>query len=313
MKNKIFELIEKSNSILLLTHKDPDGDAIGSVLAFYHFLTSINKAVDMILSNIPKTFNFLPSINKVVDRTDKDYDLCIVLDCASEERIFQNENLLNRCRQIVVIDHHISNSKYGNINLVEGNISSCCQIVYYLLKEWNIPISMEIGKSIISGVLTDTNGFSNNNVDADTYRLAAELVDLGINVHDIYNKVILIRSIPQYQLMKIAMDRLEFFYDGKIAYTYILNDDFEKVEASVGDHEGIVNIGRNIDGVEVSILIRENNGWSISLRSAGNVDVCKIALTLGGAGHFMAAGAKIEGTLEEVKNKVIEEIKKVIL
>ena len=79
MKNKIFELIEKSNSILLLTHKDPDGDAIGSVLAFYHFLTSINKAVDMILSNIPKTFNFLPSINKVVDRTDKDYDLCIVL------------------------------------------------------------------------------------------------------------------------------------------------------------------------------------------------------------------------------------------
>ena len=228
MKNKIFELIEKSNSILLLTHKDPDGDAIGSVLAFYHFLTSINKAVDMILSNIPKTFNFLPSINKVVDRTDKDYDLCIVLDCASEERIFQNENLLNRCRQIVVIDHHISNSKYGNINLVEGNISSCCQIVYYLLKEWNIPISMEIGKSIISGVLTDTNGFSNNNVDADTYRLAAELVDLGINVHDIYNKVILIRSIPQYQLMKIAMDRLEFFYDGKIAYTYILNDDFHQ-------------------------------------------------------------------------------------
>ena len=313
MKNKIFELIEKSNSILLLTHKDPDGDAIGSVLAFYHFLTSINKAVDMILSNIPKTFNFLPSINKVVDRTDKDYDLCIVLDCASEERIFQNENLLNRCRQIVVIDHHISNSKYGNINLVEGNISSCCQIVYYLLKEWNIPISMEIGKSIISGVLTDTNGFSNNNVDADTYRLAAELVDLGINVHDIYNKVILIRSIPQYQLMKIAMDRLEFFYDGKIAYTYILNDDYEKIEASIGDHEGIVNIGRNIDGVEVSVLIRENNGWSISLRSAGNVDVCKIALTLGGAGHFMAAGAKIEGTLEEVKNKVIEEIKKVIL
>lgn len=313
MKNKIFELIEKSNSILLLTHKDPDGDAIGSVLAFYHFLTSINKAVDMILSNIPKTFNFLPSINKVVDRTDKDYDLCIVLDCASEERIFQNENLLNRCRQIVVIDHHISNSKYGNINLVEGNISSCCQIVYYLLKEWNIPISMEIGKSIISGVLTDTNGFSNNNVDADTYRLAAELVDLGINVHDIYNKVILIRSIPQYQLMKIAMDRLEFFYDGKIAYTYILNDDYEKKEASVGDHEGIVNIGRNIDGVEVSVLVRENNGWSISLRSAGNVDVCKIALTLGGAGHFMAAGAKIEGTLEEVKNKVIEEIKKVIL
>lgn len=312
MKNKIYELIEKSNSILLLTHKDPDGDAIGSVLAFYHFLTSINKSVDMILSNIPKTFDFLPSINKAVDNTDKNYDLGIVLDCASKERILQNDNLLNKCRQIVVIDHHISNGRYGNINLVEGNVSSCCQVVYYLLKEWNETISMEIGESIISGVLTDTNGFSNNNVDSDTYRLAAELIDLGIDVHTIYNKVILIRSMPQYKLMKIALDRLEFFCDGKIAYTYILNDDYEKVEASIGDHEGIVNIGRNIDGVEVSVLVRENNGWSISLRSAGKVDVCKIALTLGGAGHFMAAGAKIEGTLEEVKNKVIEEIKKVI-
>ena len=313
MKNKIYELIEKSNSILLLTHKDPDGDAIGSVLAFYHFLTSINKSVDMILSNIPKTFDFLPSINKAVDNTDKNYDLGIVLDCASKERILQNDNLLNKCKQIVVIDHHISNSKYGNINLVEGNVSSCCQVVYYLLKEWNETISMEIGESIISGVLTDTNGFSNNNVDSDTYRLAAELIDLGIDVHTIYNKVILIRSMPQYQLMKIALDRLEFFCDGKIAYTYILNDDYEKVEASIGDHEGIVNIGRNIDGVEVSVCIRENNGWSISLRSTGNVDVCKIALALGGAGHFMAAGAKVAGNLEDVRNKVIEEIKKVIL
>lgn len=313
MRSKVFDLIKESNSILLLTHKDPDGDAIGSVLSFYHFLTSINKSVDMVVLNIPKIFTFLPSIDKIVDNTNKDYDLGIIFDCASEERIGQRDNLLSRCKQIVVIDHHVSNDRYGNINLIEGNVSSCCQIVYYLLKEWNVPISKEIGEAIISGVLTDTNGFSNNNVDADTYRLASELVDLGVNVHDIYNKVILIRSMPQYKLMKVAMSRLEFLYDGKIAYTYVLKDDFEKVGASVGDHEGIVDIGRNIDGVEVSVLIRENNGWSISFRSTGNVDVCKIASKFGGAGHFMASGARVEGTLEDVKNKVIDEIKKVIL
>lgn len=313
MRNNIFDLIEKSNSILLLTHKDPDGDAIGSVLSFYYFLSSINKSVDMVVLKTPNIFNFLSSINMVVDNVDKNYDLGIVLDCALEDRIGQNENLLSRCRQTVVIDHHVSNSKYGDINLVEGNVSSCCQIVYYLFKEWNVNINKQIGEAIISGVLTDTNGFANNNVDASTFNMAADLLDLGVNIHSIYSRVILMKSVSQYKLTKIAINRLKFFCEGKIAYTYILKDDFKKADATVGDHEGIVDFGRYIDGVEVSVLLRENNGWSVSFRSTGKVDVCKVAQKFGGAGHFMASGAKVEGTLEETKNMIIDEIKKVML
>jgi len=119
--------------------------------------------------------------------------------------------------------------------------------------------------------------------------------------------------MSQYNLMKIGMDRLEFLCDGKIAFTYILEDDFNKVGAVLGEHEGIVDIGRNIDGVLVSVFIRENNGWSISFRSTGTIDVGKIALNLGGGGHKMASGGKLYGSFEDVKNRVINEVEKAIL
>ena len=312
MRSKIKNLIDNSNSILLLTHEGPDGDAIGSVLAFYHYLTSINKSVDMVILDIPKVFNFLPSIDRVVDTTDKEYDLGIVLDCATENRIGQKENLLSRCKKTVCIDHHVSNTNYCDINLVEGNTSSCCQVIYYLFKEWNIAVSKEIGQSLINGVLTDTDGFGINTVDSNTFKMASNILSLGVNVHNIYSRVLWKKSMPQYELMQIAMNRLEFLCNGKVAYTYILKEDFEKVGASLGEHEGIVDIGKNIDGVEVSIFVREEDGWTISLRSTGNVDVSKIAKQVNGGGHIMAAGGKTTCSLEETKTILINEVEKVI-
>ena len=312
MRSKIYDLIQNSNSILLLTHIDPDGDAVGSVLAFYHYLKSINKDVSMVVLDIPKLFNFLPSINKIVDTTDREYDLGIVIDCATRDRIGQNGDIFSKCKNTVVVDHHISNTNYGDLNYVQGEVSSCCQVIYYLFKDWKINFSKEICESIITGVLTDTNGFGISSVDADTFKLASEIKELGIDIYDIYNKVLCKKTMPQYNLMKIGMDRLEFLENRKIAFTYILESDFEKVDAIHGEHEGIVDIGRNIDGVEVSIFIRENDGWTISLRSTGVVDVSKIALNIGGGGHKMASGAKLQGTFDEVKFKIIDETKKVM-
>ena len=313
MRSKILDEIGESNSILLLTHESPDGDAIGSVLAFYHYLTSINKSVHMVILDMPKIFGFLPSIDKVVDNVDSNFDLGIVLDCASRERIGQVDDLFSRCNKTIGVDHHISNTNYCDLNLVEGNVSSCCQVIYYLFKDCNINITKEIGEVLISGVLTDTNGFGINSVDTKTHKLAAELMDLGVNIHSIYDKVLCRRTMSQYELMRIAMDRLEFLCDGKIAFTFVLNEDFNKVNAVTGEHEGIVDIGRSIDGVEVSIFLREDNGFTVSLRSTGSVDVSKIAASIGGGGHFMASGGKLFGTLEEAKEKIINETMKVML
>ena len=175
-----------------------------------------------------------------------------------------------------------------------------------------IYINSEICSSLAVGMITDTNGFRNNNVDSNTFLMAADLIKYDINFYKIYETVLVTKSLPKHDLMKIALDRLEFINDGKIAFTYLLKEDFEKVGAKLGDHEGIVDIGRSISGVEVSAFIRENDGFTVSLRSTGSVDVNKVASRFGGGGHKMAAGAQIDKNLQETKDIVINEIKRVL-
>lgn len=307
MKNSILDVINNSDSILLLTHEKPDGDAIGSVMAMYNVLKDMNKTVDVVIPEVPPVFNFLDSINKVVDKSNKKYDLVITCDCSTKERLGQLNNEFDNCKHSIVIDHHVSNTNYGEINYVDGSISSCCQIIYYLLKEWNINYTLEIGEALTTGMLTDTNGFANCNVDKNTFFMAAELLDTGIDFHNIYYTVLSKCNKAQHLLRKIVIDRLEFYADGKIAFSYITKEDLENVGALPGDHEGLVDIGRNIEGVEVSIFIREDDGYRVSFRSNGKVLVNSIASKFGGGGHDMAAGATIDASFEETKKMLLDE------
>lgn len=308
MENKIFELINNSNSILILTHENPDGDAVGSALAIYNFLSSINKSVDMLILDVPNTFNFLPSINKVVDKSNKIYDLGIVVDCSSIDRIGQSNNEFNNCKNTICIDHHLTNTNFCNINMVNSLSSSCSQVLYYLFKDLKISITKEIGISLATGLLTDTNGFKNSNIDSKSFQMVMELIDNEIDISDIYNKVLCKKSIAQHELMKIAIKRLELYDNGKIAFSYITSRDMKKVGAKNGDHEGLVEIGRDISGVMVSVFIRVEDSVYISLRSNGLVDVSIIAQKFGGGGHKMAAGAKCNLSFKKVKKELIGEI-----
>lgn len=306
--NNIFDLINKSNSIVILTHETPDGDAIGSALAIYNYLSSINKSVDIVIPIYPKVFNILPLINNIVDNTSKKYDLGIIVDTSTKERIGQNNDVFNNCNKTIVIDHHISNSMYGDINYVEGNASSCSQVIYYLLKNNNIPISLDIGACLMCGLLTDTDGFKHNDVNEETFMMAADLKKLGVDTFKLYKVLLATKSISQYELSKIVMDRLEFFFDKKIVFSYITEKDMKDVNAKLGDHEGLVEIGRDIEGVEVSIFMREeNNEYRLSLRSNGLVDVNEIVKIFNGGGHKMAAGAKSSLNFKETKELVINE------
>lgn len=312
MKSKIKELIESSKSIGLLAHENPDGDAIGSLIAFYLILRDMNKDVEVIASKIPERFKYLEDIDKIVDNSQKNFDLVIVLDCASKKRIGQIDNIVDRASQVIVIDHHVSNTLYGDINYIEGNTSSCAQVLYYLFKEWKWNINKECGKALMTGVLTDTSGFKNDNVDKNTYLMAAEMLDVGIDIYNLQREVLTIVTKPQLELKRIALDRLEFFDNGKIAFSYVTKKDIDSVGAMVGDHEGLVEIGRDIIGVEVSIFMREDEGFKISLRSNGSVKVNEIAEFFDGGGHEMAAGLNIDKNLEDAKNDIIRETMKVV-
>lgn len=312
MKSKIFELINDSKSILLLTHETPDGDATGSVMGFYHMLTSINKTVDVVMPEVPETFKFLDSINNIVDKSDKEYDLVIVVDCANKERVGQINDEFSRCKKSIAIDHHTSNNGYCDINYVEEDTAACCQVIYYLFKEWNIKINKNIGEALVTGLLTDTAGFRNDNVNKDSYYMAADMLDCGINMHKLYYNVLSKKSMSQYLLMKMVLDRLELYCDGKIAFSYLSKEDLENVDAKVGDHEGLVDLGRHINGVEVSIFMREDDGYRISFRSNELVDVNKLAAKFNGGGHKMAAGARVNSSFKETKDALIDETMRVL-
>lgn len=306
MMKEIFKLINDSKSILILTHENPDGDAIGSAMAFYGWLSQTDKKVSVVIPEIPYLFKDLRNVDKVLCDSNEEFDLAIVVDCSSVNRIGQNNGEFGRCKNSIVVDHHILNDKFGLLNYIDTAAPACTQVIYNLFKNWNIDLDADMGEAILIGCLTDTNGFSNNNVNKETLLMVADIMDLGISLHDLYCKFLLKKSKSQYALMKMTTDRLEFFCDGKVVFSYISHEDMENVGAKKGDHEGLVDIGRNIEGVEISIFMREENGYNVSFRSNG-LDVSKLAKKFGGGGHVVAAGAKLNLPFKEAKEALINE------
>ena len=310
--DNILEEINNANSIVILTHENPDGDAVGSSLALYHALKAYGKNVEVIIPEYSRTFNFLPGTNEIKkEGTYENYDLAISLDCASMDMLNGYVKYFENAKTRVVIDHHGTNSMYGDLNFVNPDSAACAQILVVVLNYFKMEITKEIGTCILAGIITDTGGFKYSGVTAETFEFVAWLLNKGVNVSSVYRKVLQVRTKGNFELNRIASNRLEFLEDGKIAFTYITRDDEESVNAETGDHEGIVDIGRDIEGVEVSIFIRETKtkGVKISLRSSEYVNVSDIALLFGGGGHPRAAGCNMQATIQQAKERIVNEVK----
>lgn len=310
--DNILEEINNANSIVILTHENPDGDAVGSSLALYHALKAYGKNVEVIIPEYSRTFNFLPGTNEIKkEGTYENYDLAISLDCASMDMLNGYVKYFENAKTRVVIDHHGTNSMYGDLNFVNPDSPACAQILVVVLNYFKMEITKEIGTCILAGIITDTGGFKYSGVTAETFEFVAWLLNKGVNVSSVYRKVLQVRTKGNFELNRIASNRLEFLEDGKIAFTYITRDDEESVNAETGDHEGIVDIGRDIEGVEVSIFIRETKikGVKISLRSSEYVNVSDIALLFGGGGHPRAAGCNMQATIQQAKERIVNEVK----
>ena len=314
--DNILEEIKKAETIVILAHETPDGDAIGSCLAMKVALKKLGKNADVIIREVPKIFDFLPYRDEIKKDSDiEKYDLAISLDCADFKRLVGSEYFEN-AKQTIVIDHHGSNKMYGEINFVNPVAPACCQILIGMFQYFNINIDKELGTCILTGIITDTGGFRYSGVTPETFEFTADLLQKGVNVSDIYKRVLETKTKANFELMKKTIDRMEFLEDGKVTFTYITNDDLEQVNAGIGDHEGLVEIGRDVEGVEVSIFIREKeeqtNLYKVSRRSNDYVNVSDVCLMFGGGGHEKAAGAVVQGDIETVKQKIINELKKVL-
>ncbi len=285
----------------------------GSSLAMKLILKKLGKESDVIIPEYSRMYNFLPLADEIkAESTIKEYDLAISLDCATYKRLASGEYFEN-AKKTIVIDHHGSNNMYGDLNYVNPVSPACCEILASITEYFEIQVSKEIGTCIMTGIITDTGGFQHQGITPDTFEYTAELIRLGVDIPDIYKRTLRTKTKSNFELTKRVIDRLELLENGKVSFTYITSQDELEVNAEPGDHEGLVEIGRDIEGVEVSIFIRQKDNedlYKASLRSTDKVNVSDICIIFGGGGHARAAGALIPGNIEQVKEKLMKEIKK---
>ncbi len=306
----ILNEIKQAQKIVILAHENPDGDAIGSSLAMCLALKNMGKEVDVLMNEYPANFSFLPGIENIKFETEtENYEMAIVVDCPDIKRVPANLiPYFENAKVTVEFDHHNKNSMFADYNIVDHVSPACAQILVSSFEYLGIEITKEIGTCLLAGIITDTGGFKNSGITTSTFDFASWALENGINLSKIYRESMLIITKTKFEEQKICMDRMEFFADGKIAFTYMTKEDDERIGIQPGDHDGIVEIGRSIEGVEVSIFLYEKeNGFKASLRSNDYVNVSEVCLMFGGGGHIRAAGATIHLPLDEAKKAIVSE------
>ena len=305
--NNIISEIKVSNNIVLLCHNNPDGDAVGSTIAMYILLKRLGKEVDIVLDTLPKRFYFLKEYQDIKKESTKKYDTAVILDTGSIDRV-NSAYLLDTVSKKLVIDHHITNTMYGDVNLVE-NYPACCEIIYNLIKEMNVSIDEDLALPLAVGLLTDTGGFAHQNVLPSTFTMTAELSSL-VDLSDIYKKVLRTITINQFNIKKKALDNLELYNNNALAVSFITSEDMEKYNVDEDECGILVGIPLEIDTVEVSIFLRKyKEEIRVSLRSK-HINVNEIVKVFGGGGHINAAGVTVKMPYEEIKKQVLEEVGK---
>ena len=311
--DEIKKEIIKADKIVILSHESPDGDAVASSLSVKHAVAKLGKEADVIIPEFPKDFEFLPKADEIKVESDiENYDLAIAVDCADLKRLVGAKRYFETAKKTIQIDHHSVNTMFADINYVDPVSPACCQILIGIFEYFGIEIDKDLGTCILTGIITDTGGFQYSGVTPETFEFAAELLRKGVNISRICQKVLRNKTKDNCELIKLLYDRMDFLEDGKIAISYITLDDMQKVNATIGDDEGLVEIERDIEGVEVGILLKEKegaNGYKVSMRSKEELNVSDVCLLLGGGGHKRAAGCFVSGTLEEAKSKIIKTVK----
>lgn len=311
--DEILVEINKADNIAIMAHEAPDGDAIGSCLAMCLATRNMGKNSYVLMKDIPENFSYLPGREFVITESEiETFDLAIVLDCPNIKRVYPEfVPYFENAKVKVEIDHHNKNDMFGDYNIVNHVSPATAQILVSSFEYLGIEITKDIGTCLLTGVITDTNGFRNSNVTVESFEFASWALSKGINLSKIYKQSMLTMTKEKFEAEKLAMNRLEFFADGKIAFTYMTIADGLKLGLKAGDRDGIVEIGKAIDGVEVSIFLYEKEkGYKASLRSNEYVNVSEICLMFGGGGHIKAAGANMNMPLEEAKKAIIAEVTK---
>ena len=294
----------------ILTHIQPDGDAIGSCLALAHLLKITGKSVDVYCQDkVPAYLQFLmgTELFQAKYKKEMDYDLNIAIDCSDKDRLGIYSNDYLSAIHTVNIDHHISNTLYAKTNLVDPKAAATGEIIYRLVRAFTDKPCRDIAEALYTAISTDTGGFRFCNTTAHSYRIAAELVDCGIDVEQINTHLYKTNRLERVRLLERALSSLTLYDDNRIAIISITQEDLFATGAVESEIENIVNYAKDIIGVEWGILLKEMNDGTvrISFRSKGGIDVSKLAEQFEGGGHRAAAGASLNMNIEQARAGVL--------
>ncbi|MGO1470328.1 MAG: DHH family phosphoesterase [Tissierella sp.] len=309
----IIDSIKKSKNVFLASHINPDGDNLGSMLGLAIAIKNIGKNVFVLKSDIiPNDFTFLPGIDLIKEYDDNlgNIDLFITLDCSDKERLGDNKKLIENSNRVANIDHHLSNTNFGDINIVDPAASATAEIVYYIIKDMEIELTQDIALNLYTAINTDTGSFKYDNVTSKTHRIVADLLDTGFDKNLVNINLYESMSFTRMKLFIKSLTTLETFNNSKIAVIMVTQDMLKETGATLEDAEGIVSFIKKLSTVEGACLLKEieKNNIKISLRTKKYLDASEICGKFDGGGHKRAAGCTIYKTIEESKKMIVQSI-----
>lgn len=317
--NQIVRHLKSSRQVFLASHIQPDGDAIGSLLALGLSLPQLGVQTALFNeSHIPAVYRFLPGVAAISRRLDTQtrFDTAVILDCGSLERIGAAAAVVSRIPTIINVDHHVTNTGFGHLQLIDTGACSTAEIVYRLIKQLATPIDQAVATAIYTGILTDTGSFRFANTNSAAFSICDEMVRRGVTPSEVAQHVYGTYSMGRIKLLNLALDSIEISPNGKLSLMTLTRQMLRETNTLPEDADGIINYAKRIQDVRVAVLIQENGSgesppggqdrFHVSLRSDGTVDVAAIAAAFGGGGHANAAGFNIEAEMGELKSKIFD-------
>ncbi len=307
--DEIVEIILKSKNVVISGHTSPDGDSIGSTTALYYALKSVECDSTLFIEESSERYDVIPYKNVSVNKEIKEVDTLVLMDCGTKELLPKNiKKLLDKAKNVINIDHHISNDYYGDYNYIVGGFSSTSEIAYDIIKSFtNLNKNMAI--SLYAGIIYDTGGFKHSCTTPKTHKIVSEIMEFDINANEIYFNILSKMNFKEIEALQLVLSKMKFANNGKINYSYITFEEFKKFNLHKDNLGGIVDFLSSVGGVDVSFFTYSKDGkeYKFSLRSK-HTNVNFVAESFGGGGHLNAAGCRIQGNIDEILPKVVDRV-----
>lgn len=317
--DRIVQHLKTSRRVLLASHVNPDGDAIGSLIAMGLSLEQLGKQVVLYNeSPIPAVYRFLPGVNRITNRAVDlpAHDTAVILDCGNLARIGGIADRVEALKTVINIDHHVTNTRFGDLQAIDPEACATSEIIYRLLAPLGVSVDRAIATSLYTGIFTDTGSFRFSNTNRTAFSICDAMVRHGVDPYEVARHVYGTYSLGRIKLLNLALDSIEIAAGGKLSIMTLSQNMLAETRTQPEDVDGLINYARRIEDVRLAALIqeREANGngpgksYHVSLRSDGSIDVAAIAAEFGGGGHASAAGYNVNATLAEIKAEIIRRV-----